>query len=99
MAVRMLIRFPKNIEQELGPFFPQTQFVLSTFPASEHQNGKLIVEIGIRYRVRQAALDFLKLKLSQAQHIDAEPSVLPEDIQFFRNYVCDVKSKDLNHKY
>ena len=99
MAVRMLIRFPKTIEQELGPFFPQTQLVLSSFPTSEHQNGKIIVEIGIRYQVRQAALDFLKLKLRQGQHGNAEPFILPDDIQYFRNYVCDVKSKDLNHKY
>jgi len=99
MTVRMLIRFPKNIERELGPFYPQTQLTLSTFPNSEHQNGKLIVEIGIRYQVRQAALDFLRLKLRQAQCSAVEPSVLPEDIQFFRNYICDVKPKDLNHKY
>lgn len=98
MTVRILIRFPRDIALNLGPFFPQTQQVLSTFPEHEHPNCKIIVQLGIRNQARQAALDFLKLKLIQAQHSKVGPAILPEDIQFFRNYVCNEKSKDLDYK-
>ena len=98
MTVRMLVRFPKEIEQKLGPFFHETQVCHSIFPIAEHKNCKLLIEIGIEYQARRAALDYLKLKIQQARHSQVEPFVLDEDILYFRNFVCGVKSNDLFFK-